>query len=534
LPEALEKAYKAIEDDLRKYTEDYGSNGWGDEYTDDEMVKNSTGMENVAEYNQLKQKMLKSVFKNGGFYVGRYETGKESDSTIPVIKQNMYPYGSVNVPQMQELAEGFAENQTGYKSSLMFGVQWNLVMKYLETKTLEQFPEANRESIRNELMVNCKEWGNYLDSTWNIDSNLNAKYDKILYREDGSWYDDGWTNITDRLYGTKEAGKEVILSTGASEDFAKQNIYDLSGNMLEATLEKSHNDELPIILRGGCARHTAGDSEGTRIVDADNSITKWTGFRVALFKDETSSTFAGGNEPEVVDVVDPIWKVENFNVDETNKEVTVDLIATDKYYDSNTLSNDQINNQIKVYVDGEEVETTLNVKKSIGTSTNLEEAGTGVKYTLTIKDWEEATKQVAKNKDFFEWSGTTKIKMAAGIIEDKSGNTSKEQEIILEEAKDQYTASITGKTETEISYTTDSRVDLTYVLYKNIGTMPYADEDYRVISTTSKLPSGTKLTLKDYAQGKTYYYYVTGLTTEYKLEDGIYIYESYRNCAGGY
>ena len=47
--------------------------------------------------------MLKSVYKNGGFYVGKYETGiedepKTSGSSLtaptetPVIKQNAYPY----------------------------------------------------------------------------------------------------------------------------------------------------------------------------------------------------------------------------------------------------------------------------------------------------------------------------------------------------------------------------------------------------------------------------------------------------------
>ena len=59
--------------------------------------------------------MLKSVYQNGGFYVGKYETGIEdapktsgSSSTAPtekpVIKQNAYPYNYVTCSQAQSLA----------------------------------------------------------------------------------------------------------------------------------------------------------------------------------------------------------------------------------------------------------------------------------------------------------------------------------------------------------------------------------------------------------------------------------------------
>ena len=60
----------------------------------------------------------------------------------------------------------------------------------------------------------------------------------------------------------------------------------------------------------------------------------------------------GGNsdDQKIVDVVDPLWKTDNINIDKANKKVTVDLIGTDKYYASNSLTTDKI----KVTVDGEE------------------------------------------------------------------------------------------------------------------------------------------------------------------------------------
>lgn len=53
----------------------------------------------------------------------------------------------------------------------------------------------------------------------------------------------------------------------------------------------------------------------------------------------------GVNEPdgtgnkEIVDVVDPMWKTENIQIDKNNKVVKVDLIGTDKYYLSNYFNN---------------------------------------------------------------------------------------------------------------------------------------------------------------------------------------------------
>ena len=157
----------------------------------------------------------------------------------------------------------------------------------------------------------------------------------------------------------------------------------------------------------------------------------------------------GVNEPggsksdeKIVDVVDPLWKAENINIDHTNKVVTVDLIGTDKYLDgtNSKLTTDNI----KVYVDNEEVTTKNNVVKSLSPVEKLTETRDGksvqygVKYTLTLSNWEEATKQTAKNKEFFEWSGTTKITIAEGTLRDlpqedlpdtvaKKYNTSKAQ-----------------------------------------------------------------------------------------------------------
>ena len=189
-----------------------------------------------------------------------------------------------------------------------------------------------------------------------------------------------------------------------------------------------------------------------------------------------ATTFSiGVNEPggssdnqKIVDVVDPLWKTENINIDHTNKVVTLDLVGTDKYYASNSLTT----NSIKVIIDGEEVTTTANVKKSLSAATPLTETrnGTsiqyGVRYTLTLSDWEEATKQTGKQ--FFEWSGTTKIQVAAGTITDQYTNKSKKQEFTLGHVdfikpkieKVSFAKDSTAKTETIIFNVIDKYLDV--------------------------------------------------------------------------
>ncbi len=231
--------YTAIETDLHTYTNDYrNGTGYKDEYYSDE----ATGLTS-EQYTALKQKMLKSVYKNGGFYIGKYETGIEStpktsgSSTtapeeIPVIKQNAYPYNYVTCSQAQTLANKMESGN--YTSSLMFGVQWDLVLKYLETKGTAQA----------DLKTDSTSWGNYSNNLWNI-TNENSKY-AILNTSNYTLGD--WTS---GAYGKKDSNKSVLLSTGASETFSKQGIYDIAGNVWEWTLEYTAGSSNPCALRGG-------------------------------------------------------------------------------------------------------------------------------------------------------------------------------------------------------------------------------------------------------------------------------------------
>ena len=233
ITEFTESEYTAIETDLHTYTNDYRQSGREDKYCSDA----ATGLTS-EQYTQLKQKMLKSVYQNGGFYIGKYETGTETARTsgssstapteTPVIKQNVYPYNYVTCSQAQTLAT--TKMESGDRTtSLLFGVQWDLVMKYLETKGTSQA----------DLKTDSTSWGNYSNNAWSI-TNANLKY--------SSDYGKSWTTATEK---SRTSSEIILLSTGASESFSKMGIYDLAGNEYEWTLEYAASTSGPCAPRGG-------------------------------------------------------------------------------------------------------------------------------------------------------------------------------------------------------------------------------------------------------------------------------------------
>lgn len=124
----------------------------------------------------------------------------------------------------------------------MFGVQWDLVLKYLETKGVTQ-------SLLNS---NSTSWGNYFDSIFDV-TNSNAYYSS----NNGKTY----TQVGATTY-QKEEYSNILLTTGANDTRnSKMNICDLAGNVYEWTLERDSNAGLrPGVFRGG--EYYYGDAYG--------------------------------------------------------------------------------------------------------------------------------------------------------------------------------------------------------------------------------------------------------------------------------
>ena len=265
ITEFTEDEYTAIETDLHTYTKDYRASDWTDTYYSDSV----TGLTS-EQYTQLKQKMLKSVYQNGGFYIGKYETGTETPRTsvdlsiapteTPVIKPNVYPYNCVTCSQAQTLAT--TKMESGDRTtSLLFGVQWDLTLKYLETKGTSQA----------DLKTNSTSWGNYSNNAWNI-TNANLKYLSIST---------SWTTATEK---SKTSNEIILLSTGADDSFSKMGIYDLAGNVFEWTLEYTSDTNYPCAYRGGVCAYSGSDypAGGRGNIDTTDLLVG-VGFRLALY-----------------------------------------------------------------------------------------------------------------------------------------------------------------------------------------------------------------------------------------------------------
>ena len=134
----------------------------------------------------------------------------------------------------------------------MFGLQWDLVLKYLETKGIED--GKSLEAMQTELRANSTDWGNYQNTIFSIQNTL-AKYS----------LDNGLT----WKYApyAKTATGSVLLTTGANDNFYKMNIYDLAGNVWEWTLENSSH-----AYRGGACSEFGFFSAAVRNEDQSTAI----------------------------------------------------------------------------------------------------------------------------------------------------------------------------------------------------------------------------------------------------------------------
>ena len=273
--------WEKIRDCLKAYTADYAYSSYKDTNTDG------------TTYSDDYKNMLKSVYKNGGFWIGRYEAGYEIDESKGetvryygddyytehpitqkvVIKENAYPYNWVRRDQAQTLAEGM--NYDGVTSSLIYGVQWDLTLKYIEEKTVEAVEEANKDKVRTDikrdLISDSTKIGNYNNNLWNI-TKAKAKYST----NHGNTF-----NVC--LY-SKTLSASVLLTTGADTSFSLMNIYDIAGNVWEWTREFC-SAKSPCAIRGGScylngSYNPARDRNGntTRVSGID------LGFRLGLWK----------------------------------------------------------------------------------------------------------------------------------------------------------------------------------------------------------------------------------------------------------
>lgn len=249
-----ETDYEAIEKDLKQYTSSYSNSEYSDTYHSD------CGIENEQKYNELKNKMLSSLYKNKGFWISQYEIGasdyaryEESIVTRNATSQeNQYPYNYLSAEEAQNISDQISSGDK--TSSLLFGVQWDLVCKFIA--------ENSNKDVTNS-GEGTNSWANYKNSKFVISK--------------GKFIQSDSTKYTDEISENYNKDGETLLTTGITTRNCALNIYDFAGNVAEWTLEKGP-DNLSVV-RGGSYK----DESSSAIARSSGSSEKNVGFRIAIY-----------------------------------------------------------------------------------------------------------------------------------------------------------------------------------------------------------------------------------------------------------
>jgi len=176
--------------------------------------------------------MEASVAENGGFYIARYEAGKEGTNTVVSKKGatvwNKIPWGTsiteVGTNGAVYRARQMYKKSKSVVSTLCYGVQWDAALQFIATK--------------------------------------------------------------DADYPTNSDGKgiytESLAVAGSNDDYAVNNIYDMAGNVWEWTMEALYTGDR--VIRGGSFNPTGASYPASyRDRTYPGNSSDYRGFRLALY-----------------------------------------------------------------------------------------------------------------------------------------------------------------------------------------------------------------------------------------------------------
>ena len=180
-----------------------------------------------------------SVAQYGGYYIGRYEVGKNSDTAV--VKYNQTPYASITWSTAYGLAKKIITNSE-VNSYLCSSYAWDTAVNFIQNNSTAK---------------------NYATSIEGFNGNWNPQAVK-----------DPSGNVI------KPAGTSQQLNTGLTTQFC--NIFDMGGNEAEFTTELNPGTSETVVLRGG-SYYNYNSPAGYRWDDCSGCAHILYGFRATLF-----------------------------------------------------------------------------------------------------------------------------------------------------------------------------------------------------------------------------------------------------------
>ena len=180
-----------------------------------------------------------SVAKYGGYYIGRYEVGKNGDTAV--VKYNQTPYASITWSTAYGLAKKIITNSE-VNSYLCSSYAWDTAVNFIQNNSTAK---------------------NYATSIEGFNGNWNPQAVK-----------DPSGNVI------KPAGTSQQLNTGLTTQFC--NIFDMGGNEAEFTTELNPGTSETVVLRGGDYDYYISPA-GDRWDNGSGRAYITDGFRATLF-----------------------------------------------------------------------------------------------------------------------------------------------------------------------------------------------------------------------------------------------------------
>ena len=181
----------------------------------------------IEQYQMLSQemeenfyKMIESVKKYGGFYIGRYETGDLNQEEAVVQKMNTN-IASQTWYVMYEKCKNLAGTNENVQTSMIWGSLWDETLQWLVDSEAKI---STGETIDYTLISNSTNWGNYRNATFEY-------------------------TTTSGGTSTKNTSSGARIPTGSADYTKANNIYDMAGNVWDRTLEADSTNNR--VSRGG-------------------------------------------------------------------------------------------------------------------------------------------------------------------------------------------------------------------------------------------------------------------------------------------